>query len=184
MIPFKRHRLEIKPRSRGWHWKTTVLLTFFCQVLYTQFSTSAQYLTHSPGQNLNIGTVGPEYLVLEHDLNPNQNMYDSSGFEGTDSSAITSSVMYTGDPSNLFQSGNLPDTNLKWYQTDTGISLLVSGGFFTMAALHRSGLSWYAPPGRSGPGQYPWWWSFEAICDGFLRQTHRMHRWLHRGYIV
>ncbi|MFZ9003709.1 MAG: phosphatase PAP2 family protein [Robiginitalea sp.] len=92
-------------------------------------------MAHSPNQDLNIGTVGPESLVLEYVLTPNQTMYDPSYYEGTDRNAITSSILYSGDPSDVFQSGNLPDTDLKWYQTDTGISLMVSAGFFTMAAI-------------------------------------------------
>ncbi|MDM9631478.1 phosphatase PAP2 family protein [Robiginitalea aurantiaca] len=117
-------------------WIIGLIIGFFGQQLYPQYvSGSLPYFSNQQISELSIGTVGVEALVA-HDLS--NVILDNHGFldsEDSNPMAITSSVLYTGNNPLGYQTGNLNTANLKWYQTDTGISLIVSGGFFTMAAI-------------------------------------------------
>ena len=114
------------------------MLTLLFQAMYPQLSSGSNPPGPWPNQNLMIGTVGPEYLTLEDYPNTNPFVYSTLDLRNPDRYDITASILFTGIGPDAYQAGSLDDSAQKWYQTDTGISLIVSAGFFTMAAITYS----------------------------------------------
>ena len=96
-----------------------------------------------PGQDLKIETRlaymgGEESAVVQTVRDPNHSLLRNNHLSGT----CFTCTQHSGNSlkvypySNFLVGGNDSLNNArKWYKTDTGISLLVSGGFFGMAAL-------------------------------------------------
>ncbi len=116
-------------------WIVGLIIWLLGQQLYPQYySGSLPYSSNQQNSELSVGIVGVESLVA-HDLS--NVILDNHGFldkDGSNLTGSTSSVLYSGNNPLGYQTGNL-NTGSKWHQTDTGISLIVSGGFFTMAAI-------------------------------------------------
>ncbi len=114
-----------------------LLSVFVHSVLFGQNMNPIQNNTQI---NLNsyVGSVGMEVLTQDiqnhHGLRSNRDagQENASDYEG---SVL---LVNPGDYPYGFQTTLVDDQDLKWYQTDTGISLMVSAGFFTMAAITYS----------------------------------------------
>jgi len=115
-----------------------MLICTFCIPLYPQSSGAVTYGSNLSAKNFTLGTVGPEVLAIGGISELASTSYRASNMPLAYADDITSSLLYTGDAPLWPQTGGPNDADLKWYQTDTGISLLVSAGFFTMAAITYS----------------------------------------------
>ena len=118
-------------------WILTGLLCIFYAGLYAQFSASPGFNSNPDPTNQSVGIVGPEFLG-GHSPYFTSDSHGISLISNTGQNDITSSILYTADIPSVLQTSDLNGSDLKWYQTDTGISLLVSAGFFTMAAITYS----------------------------------------------
>ena len=119
-------------------WLVSVLLCVFSYGVHAQ-SSGIPSFSSNPGEQVpRLGIVGAEFLARDIIPDTSPNLLVVSNFVNADQNDITSSILYVPDAPIGAQTGGLDDADLKWYQTDTGISLMVSAGFFTMAAITYS----------------------------------------------
>lgn len=119
-------------------WILSILLCLFYYGVQGQSSGIVRVGSKPGSEDLRIVIVGSDILAGNYVpyATPNATLFPT--YVNSDRNDVTSSFLYLGDSPIGPQTGNLNDADLKWYQTDTGISLMVSAGFFTMAAITYS----------------------------------------------